>query len=61
MVKSFLKSKTLGANAIALVIAVLSGQFGVVPISGDVLAAMMAVLNIILRFITKQPISVSGH
>jgi len=58
--KPFWQSKTLWANAVGF-IAVLTGAFGL-DLGLDpetqitIVGAVMAVINIILRFTTKQPI-----
>src|SRR3546814_246695 len=58
--KSFLASKTLWVNAIALAAALLAA-FGVVDLDAEVQASLvggiMAVVNIVLRVVTKHPVS----
>lgn len=56
--KPWYKSKTIWANAIALA-AIIASRFGVEPIeyTGDQLALIMTVLNLILRFWTKKPVT----
>lgn len=55
--KSWYTSKTLWANAIALVAMIAQGITGHELISLDIQASILAVINIILRFATKQPVA----
>lgn len=59
--KNYLKSKTLWANMLALVL-IVAQLFGIVPavIDPEKQAGLLAILNLILRLITKQPISLTG-
>lgn len=50
-------SKTLWANAIALVAMIVQGVTGKVIISLELQATILSVVNIALRAITKKPIS----
>lgn len=55
--KPFYKSKTLWFNAIAIALAVAS-QFGFqefVP-DAELIAGVMAVVNMLLRFVTTKPV-----
>lgn len=54
--KPWWTSKTLYANAIALIAMIIQGATGKEIIGMDVQVAILAVINIILRFITKQPV-----
>ena len=56
--KSFLQSKTLWANFIAVVLLVLQQVFQIVPadLSPQTQAIILAVLNIILRLVTKKSV-----
>lgn len=58
--KNFLLSKTLWVNVLAFI----ATMFGVEELAspemqGDIVAAVMAVVNIVLRFMTKQPITLT--
>jgi hypothetical protein len=59
--KSWIKSKTIWANVLAIVI-VIALQFGIQPDqptmekTGEVMAIVMPLVNILLRFVTKKPI-----
>ena len=60
--KSILASKTFWANLIALA-AVMAGSAGLdigVEEQGTLVAGIMAVVNIILRFVTKSPVNMTG-
>ncbi len=50
-------SKTLWANAIALVAMILQGVTGNVVISLEIQGTILAVINMVLRFVTKSPIT----
>lgn len=50
-------SKTLWANAIAIVAMIVQGITGHVLISLELQATILGVVNMILRLVTKQPIS----
>ena len=56
--KSFLTSKTLWANVLALAL-IIAQVFGIVPavIDPEKQAGLLAILNLILRLVTKQPIT----
>jgi len=56
-VKEFWKSKTFWFNAVAVAVFVAS-QFGYLEFvpDADVLALVAAIVNIVLRFTTKQPL-----
>jgi len=53
--KSYLKSKTLWINAIAFIALVVQGFFGF-PISPEIQAGILVIINVILRSITKDTI-----
>lgn len=53
--KKWYHSKTLWANAIALGSTVMSVSMGV-ELSPEEVAGIFAVLNLVMRIITKQPI-----
>lgn len=62
--KSFLQSKTLWVNVLALIAAV-SGAFGIdVGLDPEaqtaIVGGVMAVVNVILRLTTKTGVSVTG-
>ena len=61
MGKKFWASKTLWINFIAVVAAILAAT-GVYDLDAtaqaEIVAAVMAVVNIVLRFVTKEPVSV---
>lgn len=50
-------SKTLWVNAIALVAMILQGATGHVLISMELQATILGVINMLLRLVTKKPIS----
>lgn len=54
--KKVLKSKTINFNAAGAAIFALLSAFGI-DVPADVVAAIGVIGNIILRFITKEPIS----
>ena len=61
MSKTWWQSKTIWANVIAFV-ATIAGMFGfdwgLTPeVQAQIVAAVMAVVNVVLRFITDKPIS----
>jgi extradiol dioxygenase family protein len=57
-VKSIFQSKTLGANVLALGIAVYQHYFGMIlPADPQWFALAIAAINIGLRFTTSQPVS----
>lgn len=61
--KSFLLSKTFWLNLITLAVLAINWVTGsglVAPQVAEILATVVAGLNILLRFITDQPISISG-
>ena len=58
-VKPFWKSKTLWANALALGISWLNGQFGWLGVTGEESAALLVLLNFGLRAVTKGAVSLS--
>ncbi len=53
--KKWYHSKTLWTNFIALVAVVLSGNAGI-ELTAEETAAVLVVLNMFLRIITKQPL-----
>jgi hypothetical protein len=54
--KKWYLSKTLWANAIALGGTIVNQLYGV-ELSAEEVAGVFAVINIILRIVTKQPLS----
>lgn len=54
--KKWYSSRTLWANLIALGGVVLSGNFGI-QLTAEETTASLVVLNMLLRIITKQPLS----
>jgi len=54
--KSIFVSKTFWVNIIALVAMVVQGLTGNEVINIEVQAAILSAINIVLRFITKQPV-----
>jgi hypothetical protein len=62
--KSLFASKTVWVNVISAVVMFLEGQefLNVIPDTWEaLLAALVFGLNIILRFITTQPVTISGN
>lgn len=57
--KSFLASKTIWFNVIFAVVTVLLNNLNSLPIPADYMIVIQAVLNIILRFVTTQPIALT--
>jgi hypothetical protein len=53
--KQYTKSKTLWINVIAIIAIVSAGEFGIV-LDGTTQAAMLAMINIILRKMTTEEI-----
>ncbi|MBT9168007.1 MAG: hypothetical protein DDT19_01351 [Syntrophomonadaceae bacterium] len=53
--KKWWKSRTIWANALALIATVSAGAFGF-EISSEEIAAALVVINVILRIITKEAI-----
>jgi hypothetical protein len=49
------KSKTMWANVIAAVSMFLGAQFGV-PLTAEQSAAILALINVVLRAVTNEPI-----
>lgn len=57
--KPFWQSKTLYLNIGALVLAVLGGDYGVIPgVDPAVLAKVVMIGNVVLRFVTTSAVSV---
>ena len=50
-------SKTLWTNAVALVAMILQGVLGKEVIPLELQASILAAINMVLRFVTKQPVS----
>jgi len=55
-IRQIAKSKTISFNALVPAIVVILGQFGV-EVSTELAATIMSIGNIILRLVTKVPIS----
>ena len=55
--KNWYLSRTLWVNAIAVVAMIVQGITGNEIINLEVQATILAVINMILRFVTKQPLS----
>lgn len=61
--KPWWQSKTIWLNAIALVVAIITAVTDVLQLSEDatqVVLAVTAALNVILRFFTTQPVAATG-
>lgn len=59
--KAIWQSKTFWLNAISIVLAILAiTEPTLIPIDPKMLLWITAVLNIVLRFLTNQPVSVTG-
>jgi hypothetical protein len=56
MSKKWYSSKTLWVNAIAIAALIAQAQLGFV-MSGEEQVAILAVINLILRVVTKEPLS----
>ena len=64
MMKSIFVSKTFWANIVAIV-ATVAGMFGLdlgldAETQAQIVAGVMAVVNIALRFVTDEPVSLTG-
>ena len=59
MEKNFLKSKTLWVNALVLAGTLLGVKELAPEMSEEIVITIMAVVNIVLRFMTKTPIKLS--
>lgn len=57
MKKSLFKSKTFWFNTLSLVVAAASGQLGF-DLPANVAAPIVAVGNLLLRVVTKEPVKV---
>lgn len=55
--KKWYTSKTLWANAIMMIAAIVNGKFEYVSLGPEIQAGILVVVNIILRVITKQEIT----
>jgi hypothetical protein len=55
--KPFYQSKTLWANVLMLVLDVLNGAYGVIPIPADTKVFVVLAVNLILRVVSSQPIT----
>jgi hypothetical protein len=60
MSKKWYLSKTLWVNAIAIAALIAQAQLGFV-MSGEEQVAILAVINLILRVVTKEPLSLKGE
>lgn len=60
--KGFWTSKTFWFNILAIVVAV-AGQFGFVGFEPDaeLIAVVVGIVNVLLRFLTKQPVTVNSR
>jgi len=56
-IKTFLKSKTFWVNVLAFVAFILQGVLGKEAFPPELQASILAVINVVLRFITGEPIS----
>ena len=58
--KNILKSKTVWANVLAVILIIAQQVGGVTPANIDpqTQSIILAVVNVILRFITKQPVKI---
>ncbi len=56
--KSILFSKTLWVNLLALVSAAVNKEYGFTVIDGEAVLALLALVNIVLRLVTKQPVRI---
>ena len=58
--KHWYASKTLWVNFLAIVAIILNSQFGIeldVEVQAALATSILAIINIVLRFVTRQPIS----
>jgi len=58
--KHWYASKTLWVNFLAIVAIILNSQFGIeldVEVQAVLATSILAIINIVLRFVTSQPIS----
>jgi len=60
MSKKWYLSKTLWVNIIAIAALIAQAQLGFV-MSGEEQVAILAVINLILRVVTKEPLSLKGE
>jgi len=57
--KHWYASKTLWVNFLAIVAIILNNQFGIeldVEVQAALATSILAIINIVLRFVTKQPV-----
>ena len=59
MEKNFLKSKTLWVNALVMICTLLGIKELAPEMSEEIIITVMAVVNIVLRFMTKSPIKLT--
>lgn len=59
--KPIWQSKTFWANLITVAIAVTTAIGGLIPESAAVVATIVGVLNIALRVLTTQPVTLTGN
>ena len=60
MSKKWYLSKTLWVNVTAIAALIAQAQFGFI-VSGEEQVAILAVINLILRVVTKEPLSLKGE
>lgn len=58
--KPIINSKTFWVNVITLAISLFGGQFGV-DVPPEIALPILGVLNILLRLITTEPVSLNGR
>lgn len=54
--KPWWQSKTIWVNGLTLIAAILSETYGPVPLSPETAAIVLAIVNLVLRVVTWQPI-----
>lgn len=56
MGKAFIGSKTMWVNILTIILYVLNNHYGWIGIPQDIVLLAVAFINIVLRFLTGQPI-----